>query len=154
MGLGDYFSSKGEVEQANTIRKKYLWECEKNPQEQKTILKDVFIKKGFTEEDSKKIVEHFGENTQTFADILLLEKEGICFENNAISPLKSGIMTFISFQIFGLIPLISFIFTPDKSIKLTLDLFFLISLILTCFSLFLLGAIKNWIVSKVRNFNS
>jgi hypothetical protein len=83
-GLGDYFSSSAEIEQAKSIRKvkiilkkKCLWNCEKNPEEQKQILREVFENKGFGKEESEKIVHYFSENTQTFADIVLLEKEGI-----------------------------------------------------------------------------
>lgn len=46
MGLGDYFSSRAELEQARKLQKKYLWECETNPEKQKQIMINLFKEKG------------------------------------------------------------------------------------------------------------
>jgi VIT1/CCC1 family predicted Fe2+/Mn2+ transporter len=149
MGLGDYFSSRAEVEQAKKLRKQYMWRCEKEPEKQKKIMKQLFIEKGFDETDSTLIVEELGENKKVFADIMLLEIEGVQVEEQSwVEPIKEGVVTFISFIIFGSVPLISFIFAPTKSRLTRPDVYFWISMGLTAVSLFALGALKNALVKK------
>lgn len=148
MGLGDFFSSRAEIEQANKVRKNYLWEFENNPEKNKEIMIETFTKKGFTEFDSKRIVDMLSENNRAFVDVMLLELEGICFEEDNGSPLRNGIVTFISFCIFGAIPMISYFFAPNKTEKLYINLFFFISMALTALSLFILGSLKNLILSR------
>jgi hypothetical protein len=72
-GLGDFFSSRAQVEQENKTRKDYLWKCENEPNEQKLLMIDLFIKKGFNKHDSVRIVDYLAENTRAFADVMLLE---------------------------------------------------------------------------------
>jgi hypothetical protein len=72
-GLGDFFSSRAQVEQENKTRKDYLWKCENEPNEQKLTMIDLFIKKGFNKHDSVRIVDLLAENTRAFADVMLLE---------------------------------------------------------------------------------
>lgn len=148
MGLGDFFSSRAEIEQANKVRKKYLWEFENDPEKNKEIMIETFTKKGFTEVDSKRIVQMLSENNKAFVDVMLLELEGICSEEESGSPLRNGIVTFLSFCFFGAIPLICYFFAPNKNDKLFINLFFWISLLLTGISLFILGSLKNLILSR------
>jgi VIT1/CCC1 family predicted Fe2+/Mn2+ transporter len=148
MGLGDFFSSRSEIEQSNKMRKKYLWEFENNPQKSKDLMVETFTKKGFIQNDSQRIVEMLSENNRTFVDVMLLELEGICFEEDNASPLRNGIVTFLSFIFFGSIPMICYFFAPNKGTGLTINYFFFISMGLTGISLFILGAIKNIILAR------
>lgn len=149
MGLGDYFSSRAEVEQAQKLRRQYRWRCERELDKQKRILRRVFTKKGFELEDSIQIVELLSENKMVFADVMLLEIEGVQVEEQGwTEPIKEGIITFLSFMVFGAVPLASFIFAPGKTRKTGPDLYFWISIGLTAFSLVALGALKNFLVRK------
>lgn len=149
MGLGDYFSSRAEVEQAKKLRRQYLWRCEREPEKQKKIMRQVFTDKGFDENDSAMIVEFLGENKAVFADVMLLEIEGVQVEEQGwLEPIKEGVITFLSFIVFGAVPLISFIFAPAKSVRTRPDKFFWISIGLTGLSLIALGALKNFLVRK------
>lgn len=55
---------------------------------------------------------------------------------------------FFSFVVFGAIPMIDFFFAPDKNAHTGPNVFFFISMGLTAISLFILGAMKNWILSR------
>ena len=140
MGLGDFFSSRAQIEQENKIRKDYLWKCENEPDDQKSLMIETFRKKGFNQIDSNRIIDLLAENTRAFADVMLLEIEGICFEEDHTSPWKNGLATFLSFLFFGSIPLISFFFR--QNVKLYIGVFFFISMGLTACSLYLLGVKK------------
>eukprot|EP01080_Neovahlkampfia_damariscottae_P001967 gene1967-1475_t len=146
MGLGDFFSSRAQIEQENKTRKDYLWKCENEPEEQKSIMIETFRKKGFDSRVSNSIIDLLAENTRAFADVMLLEVEGICFEEDHTSPWKNGLATFISFIFFGSIPLVAFFFRANE--KLYIGLFFFISMGLTAISLYLLGATKNIILAR------
>jgi predicted membrane protein (TIGR00267 family) len=57
-----------------------------------------------------------------------------------ISPLKSGVVTFFSFVVFGFVPLLAYVLRFDNA--------FQISIVLTFIALFLLGASKCKITNK------
>ena len=69
------------------------------------------------------------------------------------SPIKNGVVTFLSFIIFGLIPLLSYLADFAFEIKFNV---FLISILLTIFALFLLGIAKykitgkHWVISSIE----
>lgn len=151
MGLGDFFSSRAEEESTRAKKKMYLWECEKHPRKQMKIMQRIYEEKGFSEEEAAEVVQCLAENKHAFAEIMLLEIDGEAAEDSSLSTsVKSGFMTFISFIIFGAIPLISYIFGPDKNNAKAqpLDVFFYVSVGSTLAALFLLGALKNFFVNK------
>mmetsp|Transcript_9154 Transcript_9154/g.33797 ORF Transcript_9154/g.33797 Transcript_9154/m.33797 type:complete len:375 (-) Transcript_9154:63-1187(-) len=150
MGLGDFFSSRAEAFHARKLFKQYLWRVEKKPVEAQRVMKTVFLKKGFSESESQRIVEYLSHNKEAFADIMLLELDGVCIEESSIwGPLKGGVVTFISFLLFGAVPLIPFAIKRDFSEKSELlDWHFYVSCGLTAASLFFLGTLKNALLNK------
>ena len=58
-------------------------------------------------------------------------------------PLKNGIITFLSFILFGLLPLLSFIFITNNKISN-----YYISLLISLFSMTILGIIQGFITKK------
>jgi VIT1/CCC1 family predicted Fe2+/Mn2+ transporter len=75
-----------------------------------------------------------------------VRKSGKIKSRDEKNPLKTGLATFFSFLIVGLIPLISFIFA--MFIPLIQKYQFPISIVLTGFAFFGVGAIKGKIVQK------
>lgn len=83
---------------------------------------------------------------------MMVEELGIVERDE--SPLKNALVTFISFIIFGFIPLLAYV--VSKFIPLIGPIKFLIAAILTGLTLFTLGAVKvkitekNWAMSGIK----
>mmetsp|Transcript_6965 Transcript_6965/g.10196 ORF Transcript_6965/g.10196 Transcript_6965/m.10196 type:complete len:260 (+) Transcript_6965:803-1582(+) len=149
MGLGAFFSSYSESQNAKKRYSQYMDEITRSPEEQKQKLYEVFIKKGFDSNESKRIVELLAENYEALADIMLLEFEGITRDDSSfVTSLKSGVVTFIAFIFFGALPLVSFCFGKMSDHTHILDWHFWVGVALTAISLFVLGMIQNILLNN------
>ncbi|GBF11354.1 VIT1/CCC1 transporter family protein [Tepidibacillus sp. HK-1] len=144
MAIGDYLSTKAENEFKQSERERELWEVENFPEGEKQELIELYVAKGMDESDAKVVTEIISKNKEAWVDIMMVEELGILEENE--SPVKNAIVTFISFSVFGFIPLVIYVvagFTPGIQ-----NFTFLIAIILTGFTLFILGALKVKFVDK------
>ncbi|MBN2155920.1 MAG: VIT1/CCC1 transporter family protein [Candidatus Lokiarchaeota archaeon] len=147
MGIGDFLSSKSEIEYQKKERERETWEVDNFPEGEKQELIELYQQKGLNAEDSKKIVDIFSKNKKTWIDIMMIEELGIIEETE--SPIGNAIATFISFALFGAIPLITYVLAlfidPLKNNQILL---FIIACIVTSITLFILGALKTNITGK------
>jgi len=149
MGIGDYLSTKAENEYKRAEREREMWEVENFPDGEKQEMIELYTKKGLSHEDANTIVNIISKDKNIWVDIMMVEELGMIEDKE--SPLKNAIVTFLSFVIFGFIPLITYVlanFIPGLS-KYT----FIFAIILTGLTLFILGALKvkftdkNWLKS-------
>lgn len=152
MAIGDYLSTKAEIEFQQAERKREAWEVENYPEGEKLELKELYMSKGMAEEDAVRIVDIISKNRETWVDIMMVEELGIVEEEE--SPLKNAVVTFLSFIVFGFIPIFTYVLSkliPNIAINT-----FTLSCILTSLTLFTLGALKvkvtekNWFVSGLE----
>src|SRR3989338_1230962 len=101
MGIGDYISTKSEREYQKEERKREEWEIKNYPKGEKKEMMEIYLKKGISERDAFKIVSILSRYKKAWVDIMMLEELGIVEDKN--SPVKNGIITFISFVVFGFI---------------------------------------------------
>lgn len=152
MAIGDYLSTKAEIEYKQAERTREAWEVEHYPEGEKQELVELYTNKGISEEDARTITDIFSKNKKAWVDIMMVEELGIIEENE--SPLKNALVTFFSFSSFGLIPLVTYVvskFIPSLQTDM-----FILSCLLTAITLFALGAFKvkvtgkNWIKSGLE----
>jgi VIT1/CCC1 family predicted Fe2+/Mn2+ transporter len=149
MAIGDFLSTKAEMEFQQAERNREAWEVEHFPEGEKQELLELYIARGLSEEDAKTVTDIVSKNKETWVDIMMVEELGIIQEEE--SPLKNALVTFVSFILFGFIPVATYVvsrlipsFKPDT---------FVLSCILTSLTLFSLGALKvkvtgkNWVKS-------
>jgi len=134
MGMGNVLSIFADKDVYKTERDKELYEIKNNPEFEKKETIYILRKKGFTEDQAKKITELYSKNENYWADFMMrfeLEMPTPEHEN----PLLTGFTTFASFVIFGFIPLIPYVLITggDK---------FLTSVIFTFIALALLGVLR------------
>ncbi|MFA6073580.1 MAG: VIT1/CCC1 transporter family protein [Candidatus Woesearchaeota archaeon] len=149
MAIGDYLSTKSEREYHAAEREREAWEVKNYPEGEKQELIDIYKDKGLPEKDAKIIVNTLSKHEKAWVDVMMVEELGIV--ENDESPLKNAFVTFISFAIFGFIPLAAYV---AAAIIPFFELHtLLIACILTGLTLFTLGALKvkvtgkNWIYS-------
>ncbi|MBI2629063.1 VIT1/CCC1 transporter family protein [Candidatus Pacearchaeota archaeon] len=152
MAIGDYLSTKSENE-FHELEKKHEKEEVKNyPEAEKEEMIEFYIKKGINRQDAIKLVNIIFKNKKLAVETLVTEELDI--PNAEESPVKNAVFTFLSFFVFGLIPLVIYIIHYLNSSFISNT--FIVTIILTAIALFLLGSFKvritgkNWLYSGIE----
>jgi len=135
MSLGNFLSIRSEQDRYRKEERKEKREVDINPHIEKAESQEILKQKGFTQEQSEKIVAIYAMNKPFWIDFMMkyeLEMANPFDEN----PLFSAIATFFAFVIFGAIPLIPYMITTPFSHPFTL------AIIATAFALLLLGLLR------------
>jgi VIT1/CCC1 family predicted Fe2+/Mn2+ transporter len=144
MAIGDFLSTKSEQEYRKTERAREEWEVEHYPEGEKKELVELYEGKGIPGSDARQMVETVSRHPKAWVDIMMVEELGILPEEE--SPLKNAITTFVSFAVFGFVPLIATIlarFVPFLAANS-----FPVSAALVGVTLFALGAAKTKVTGR------
>jgi VIT1/CCC1 family predicted Fe2+/Mn2+ transporter len=144
MAIGDFLSTKAENEYHQAEKKREAWEAENYPEGEKKEMVEIYMAKGMSKPDAEKMVNTMAKYKGAWVDIMMLEELGIVESKE--SPLKNAIVTFLSFCIFGLIPLLSYLFA--SFVPIIMENTFTAACILTAITLFILGAVKVKVTGK------
>lgn len=109
MGLGNFLSVRSEQSLYRNTWRKEEREAECNTDEEKEETVTILIQKGFSEEDARTLAGIYQKNGQYWVDFMMsheLQMPDPTKEN----PLYTGFATFASFILFGIIPLLPFMF--------------------------------------------
>jgi len=145
MAIGDYLSEKSEKDYIRSEKERELWEIEHMPEAEKLEVREIYKRKGLTGEKLERLVEVITSNKEIWVDTMLHEELGI-FEDDT-NPLKSAVVTFLSFAIAGFMPLIAYIFASQS--QLLAQNQFLASCLITAATLFFVGALRQ-VVTGVK----
>jgi len=149
IAVGDFLAIRAEKDYQKGQRIKEEWEIDNLKPIQEYELTEIYRKKGFKGEDLKKIVNTIMSDKKIWVDEMMKDELNIS-ENSLGNPAKHGFMTFISFVVSGIIPLIPFI------LQLPLKETILMSMSFTAITLFVTGALKslvlplNWFKSGIE----
>ncbi|HME53991.1 MAG TPA: VIT1/CCC1 transporter family protein [Candidatus Lokiarchaeia archaeon] len=145
MGMGDFLSTKAEIEYKKDERRRESWEATQYPEGEKKEMIAIYEKRGLSQEEAQQVVDILSRHEKTWIDVMMLEELGLVEEDE--KPRKNAAITFISFVIFGSIPLISYIimwFVPTIPDIVT----FVLAILLTATTLFILGVMKTRVTKK------
>lgn len=137
MGLGNFLSVKSEQDLYNSARDKETHEVRHNAEMEYEETITIMMQKGFSKEDSITLAGIYRKNETYWVDFMMnheLEMPDPRDEN----PIHTGLATFVSFLIFGAIPLLPFIFLSSASPAFV----FKMSIAGTFTALVLLGLLK------------
>jgi vacuolar iron transporter family protein len=144
MAIGDYISTKSEREYQTAEREREAWEVKNYPEGEKQELIEIYMDKGIPKQDAEKITNVFSKHEKAWVDVMMVEELGIVASE--ASPLKNAFVTFISFAIFGIIPVLSYVLA--KLFGVFQSATFAVACVLTGITLFTLGAIKVKVTGK------
>jgi len=148
MGVGDYLSSRAEDDHTDAERIREAWEMEHFPEFEKKEMRDIYEGKGLSADSAREIVDLLWQDKNTFLDIMMIEELGLKPVDKSVSPLKSSLVTFTSFMIFGGLPMLAYIFAGHYDTPGRMDYVFWIAVALFGVALFLLGAYKGFIANR------
>jgi VIT1/CCC1 family predicted Fe2+/Mn2+ transporter len=144
MAVGDYLSTKSENEYNAMERRREEWEVDNYPEGEKREMVELYTDKGMDPEDAHQVVELLSRNRNVWVDVMMMEELGIIQETE--SPLSNAVATFLSFAVFGFIPLATYVlaqFIPSIAASS-----FLVACGLTGGTLFVLGSLKVFITGR------
>ena len=144
MAISNYLSTKSKKEYADKIRKSEKDSIENIPEEETQEIREIFSEKGFAGKQLEDAVEIITSNQEVWVDTMMKDEFGI-FEDHT-SPLNSALVTFVSFNLIGFIPLLAYVLSYFSGSFRTNT--FLISIFLTSTAFFLVGSIKGRIVGQ------
>jgi len=148
MAVGDYVSTKAEMDHVIAERKREQWEMDNCLEEEKREMITIYQQKGLSPEEALEVVNLLLENPKVFLDTMMVEELGLLQEDGDSSPLKGAAITFGAFMAFGGLPMLAFLFAGDYSQRGAFDLVYGMSIVLFGIALFALGAVKGYISRK------
>jgi VIT1/CCC1 family predicted Fe2+/Mn2+ transporter len=138
MSVGSYLSSKTEKEQYEKHRQHEYWEIENLYETEVEEIRAIYREKGFEGQLLEDIVTKITADKDLWVDTMMKEELEMVKETK--SPFQMGTATFISFIIFGMIPLS--VYVIDFFIQLESSLF-MYSAILTSVGFIIIGYLKS-----------
>ncbi|MDX1781385.1 MAG: VIT1/CCC1 transporter family protein [Thalassovita sp.] len=137
MGLGEFLSARSQHQMYRRRRAERLAMISRDQSAQTEQLADHFGRRGLHPSKAREAAEAMSDNAPMMADMLLNhEKAGTApeTENAALN----GLVTFGSFVVFGLLPILPYLFRDAD------ELSFRLSLSTTFLALTLLGVLRGW----------
>ena len=135
MGASNYLGKRSEHDYAKAQREKEEWEIDHLKEIEVEEVREIFEKKGFNGKDLERAVEIVTSDRKVWLDTMMRDELHI-YDEGGENPLLHGFATFLSFAVFGLIPLLPYL-VPS------LDNKFLLSALLGILTLFLVGASRS-----------
>lgn len=144
MGLGNFLSVRSDKDLYRVARRTEMSVMRNSPGAQETETVSLLIEEGFSEEHAKTLASIYRGNEEYWTDFMMRRKHGMASplgENEVLT----GFATFVSFMIFGAVPLLPFMLqdTGDPGTA------FLYSCLGTFLALVLLGVLKWRVVGSV-----
>ncbi|MER1955459.1 MAG: VIT1/CCC1 transporter family protein [Desemzia incerta] len=144
MAVGDYLSSKSEKEYQEGITHQTKIAIKNNYQEEVHKMTHAYEVEGLSKEDAEIIAVTLAKYETPFVNQLSSQAYGNNHKEE--DPIKNALVTFFSFFVFGLVPLLAYILSTF--IPFLLENAFLLASVLTGTTLFTLGAVKSRITQS------
>lgn len=145
MSVGSYLSTKSEKENYDKHKAIEYWEVDHLPEKERDEIREIYEAKGFEGELLEKVVDKITADKDRWVDVMMKEELDMIEETK--SPFAMGTVTFLSFLLFGFIPLL--IYVIDYLNPLGQNLFFIAS-VLTAFCFITIGFLKSTVTSTSR----
>ncbi len=145
MSVGSFLSTKSEKQKYEKHKAIEYWEVDNLPEKEREEIREIFEDKGFSGDLLEQVVDTITADKDRWVDVMM--KEELEMTEEAKSPLAMGGVTFLSFALFGLVPLLTYVI--DYLNPLNKDLFF-ISSVLTGLCFITIGFLKSAITNTSR----
>lgn len=147
MSVGSYLSNKSEQQNYDKHERIEYWEVDHLPEKEREEIREIYASKGFEGELLEQVVDVITSDKDRWVDVMMKEELNMIKEEK--SPLAMGAMTFISFVLIGVIPLIAYLwdYTSPSSEPTHL---FKVSIALTSLAFVGIGWLKSYVAQTSR----
>lgn len=135
MGLGNFLATRSEHDMYKNEEGIERKEIAENIEAEVQETKDIFKEKGFSEEQAGQLTTIISSNKKYWLDFMMQEELGLKNPDGE-RPERMALATFIAFTVFGLLPLLPYVFFASHPQILWL------SILTTVFALLLLGYLR------------
>ena len=137
MGLGNFLSVRSDQDLYRSARNKEVQEIRSNPSDEYEETIAIMMEKGFTHGDATTLASIYRTNEEYWTDFMMAHELEMS-DPRGDNPFLTGFATFLSFLVFGFVPLIPFVFYVSADPLTT----FFFSCLGTFSALVLLGIVK------------
>mmetsp|Transcript_10760 Transcript_10760/g.17637 ORF Transcript_10760/g.17637 Transcript_10760/m.17637 type:complete len:284 (-) Transcript_10760:41-892(-) len=143
MGVGDTVSTIAYHEHVAQERRRECWEFENYPEGEIEEMIELYEQRGLPKDKASVVVNTMAKYKEFFIDIMMCEELQLKVPDERDDPYKDGFVTFLSFLIFGMLPLAGYILCPLLLPSASSQLLFGCACVITMVVLFSLGAFKS-----------
>ena len=145
MSIGAYLSAKSTKDNYNKHKLIEYWEVDNIPEKEREEVEDIYRKKGFKGKLLQQVVDTIIADKDRWVDVMM--KDELMMAEETRSPFKMGLVTYMSFILIGLIPLIIYVW--DFIGDFTGNLFVWTS-ILTSIAFMFIGFLKSYVTETSK----
>lgn len=120
MGLGEFLSSRSAHDLYRARRQRRVKAITHFPEAEIVSLSETFQHKGLSPDKARAVSEALTSSPQLMAEMLLCHKHGVQPPEDD-NPGINGIVTFVSFVIFGFLPLVPYVLREADDLSLSLS---------------------------------
>ena len=146
MSVGNYFATKTDRDNFEKHKRIEYWEIENLRELEVQEIRDIYAAKGFKGELLEKVVDVITADKDVWVDTMM--KEELEMSKDQRPPIKTALATFVSFNVIGIIPLLSYVFAAVFG--LSQEPLFLVSCLATGIALIIIGNLKSVVTGKGR----
>ena len=145
MGVGEFLSSKAHNEWVLSERRREVWELENYPEGEVQEMVDIYVERGMSEPDARKVITTMANYKEFFVDVMMAEELQLQVpeETHMVDSMKEGCVMFLSFAFFGLMPLLGYVIIPSFFPDMDEESLFVSACVVTGVVLFIMGCVKS-----------
>lgn len=145
MSVGAYLSTKSVKDNYNKHKNIEYWEVDNLPEKEREEVIEIYRQKGFEGELLEQVVDRITADRDRWVDVMM--KEELLMSKETKSPFMMGFVTYISFIVIGVIPLIIYVW--NYLLEFSGDLFIWTS-IFTSVAFIFIGFLKTYVTQTSR----
>jgi len=142
MGMGNYLSLRSERDEYQKVYKEEKKEIEEMPEIEREEIRMIYAEKGFSGANLDTVVKTITSDERVWIETMMREEHDLSPAGGKF-PALHGFVTFLSFLLFGAIPLLPYmvgIVVPEKRL--------FVAIISTVAALLLLGALRAFVTRE------
>lgn len=147
MGFSEFTSATAELENSVRLRRREEWETENHQDGEIKEMAEIYLKKGVAKDDALTILKTMIRYKELFVEHMMVMEHGVMAadEDDRWAPVRQGLICFLAFVLFGLVPLLGFIALyaiQGDDATWSMGQILLVAYCLTACTLFVMGVSK------------
>jgi len=149
MSVGNYLSANAERDRYYRHKRVERWEVDHLPEAEKQEIREIYEQKGLSGPVLNEVVDIITSNKERWVNEMMHSELGMSPPDKI--PMRTATMTFLSFNLMGLVPLLVYI--GDALLQFDQSLLFPMASVLTALGFVTIGWLKG-LVNRSKRFRS